>query len=200
MSTMKSILPVIAIVSAAQVQASSDFGNNNPGSSSPYFYSETINVYECENDVPDYNTDAEDYSDSASIVSSSLLYEGGCLVSSQAMMCNGGDSLLTNLLDFDSDQMFSDDEDEDDDDDDDGHSSMLSNSSLRRSKALADGSTSHSTPDREPSQPAPTMAYYESEVQLNQQSSSSKAALLVRGGSFASRKGIFGCQSVLAQK
>ena len=165
---------LVTIVSVAGVGATSDFGSNNPISSSPYFYSETINVFESESDAYDapYTAESEDFSDSASVVASSLLYEGGCLVSSQAMMCNGGDSSsFITSFDFDSDQEFSDDEDEDDDEDD-GHSSMLSNASLRRSKAMADGSVSHpSNTDREPTKSAPAAEYYVQEITMDKQSS-----------------------------
>ena len=110
---------------------------------SPYIYSETFS-YEPESHV-DYHEELsfepEDLSDSSSIVSSSLIYEGGCFVSSEAMMINGGDSIMqADESDFDED--FSDDED---DDEDDGHSSMLSNASLRRSRALASGSVASNT-------------------------------------------------------
>jgi hypothetical protein len=173
---MKSLsVSIISIASVARVGATSDFGSNNPSSSSPYFYSETINFFEPENDVQDPYTESDDFSDSASVVDSSLLYEGGCFVSSQAMMCNGGDSFMTSF-EFDSDQDFSDDED---DDEDDGHSSMLSNVSLRRSKASADGSVSHPKPSRETAQSAPTTAYYVEEIRMNKQSST-QAALVAR--------------------
>lgn len=83
----------------------------------------------------------EDQSASASIVSSSVLYDGECYVSSEAMMCHGGggdDNMMEGLADYM--DFFEDEEptDEDDDDDDnDGHSSMLSTASLRRSKSTS---------------------------------------------------------------
>jgi hypothetical protein len=188
---MKSLsVSIISIASVVGVGATSDFGGNNPSSSSPYFYSETFNVFEPENDVQDPYTESDDFSDSASVVASSLLYEGGCLVSSQAMMCNGGDSFITSI-EFDSDQDFSDDED---DDEDDGHSSMLSNVSLRRSKSLADGSVSHPKADREPAQSARTTEYYVEEIRLNKQSST-QAAFMAGGKVFndiTRQKGISG--------
>jgi hypothetical protein len=76
--------------------------------------------------------------DILSSVMASQLYDGGCLVSSHAMMISGGESsfassgLPTTFLDVE-------DEDSDDDDDNDGHSSMLSNAALRRSKVSVSG-------------------------------------------------------------
>lgn len=81
----------------------------------------------------------EDPSSSVSIMASSVLYDGDCDVSVEAMMCHGGglDQMMDRFIDYD--ELFEyDDEDatdDDDDDDNDGHSSMLSNASLRRSKS-----------------------------------------------------------------
>lgn len=167
---------IASVVSIAG--ATGDFGSNNPSSSTPYFYSETINVFEAENDSYDspHTTESEDYSDSSSVVSSSLLYEGGCLVSSEAMMCSGGDlSSFMTSFDIDSDLDYSDDEDEDDDEDD-GHSSMLSNASLRRSKVMADGSASHPNGGGgEPVKSAPSPDYFVQEFRMDKQSSSHAA-------------------------
>lgn len=90
------------------------------------------------------NTSADESESEASIVSSSLLYDGGCIVSAQAIMCEGGyqDMLQNSGADLDAED--SDEDEEDDDDDNDGHSSMLSNASLRR-KVLLGGSTSASS-------------------------------------------------------
>lgn len=83
--------------------------------------------------------DSEELEGSPSIVASSVLYDGDCYVSSEAMMCNGGgvDSLIDRFI---YDDLFEDydeepSDDEDDDDDNDGHSSMLSTASLRRSRS-----------------------------------------------------------------
>ena len=90
-----------------------------------------------------FYSDSEEQTDdsTSSIVSSSLLYDGGCLVSSQALMCNGGDLFMENMPSqhtfFDSE--YENDSDDDDDDDDDGHSSMLSNASVRRSRVSTSG-------------------------------------------------------------
>jgi len=84
--------------------------------------------------------DFEDQGASPSIVASSVLYDGDCYVSSEAMMCHGGggDNMMDGFINYD--DLFEDDDgeptDEDDDDDDnDGHSSMLSTASLLRSKS-----------------------------------------------------------------
>lgn len=102
---------------------------------SPYDYSPNsydISVSEFESD------DFEDQAGSPSVIASSVIYDGECYVSSEAMMCNGGggeiDSFTYNDL-FEDYEEPSDDED--DDDDNDGHSSMLSTASLRRSKSMA---------------------------------------------------------------
>ena len=76
--------------------------------------------------------------DESSVVSSSL-FDGGCIVSAEAIMCTGGEAFFEfhprDLLDEDEDE----ESDDDDDDDNDGHSSMLSNASLRRAKVGAGG-------------------------------------------------------------
>jgi hypothetical protein len=85
--------------------------------------------------------DFEDQGASPSIVASSVLYDGECYVSSEAMMCHGGggdNNIMDSFVNYD--DLFDDedgptDEDDDDDDDNDGHSSMLSNTSLLRSKS-----------------------------------------------------------------
>jgi hypothetical protein len=103
---------VITSVVVSGVRASSDFCNNSPhpvGNNDPHFISEIRSL-----DIPaDYNDDENDsataqsasptvcappsssgHAESAtpmptpSIVGSSLLYEGGCVVSSEAMMCS----------------------------------------------------------------------------------------------------------------
>jgi hypothetical protein len=95
-----------------------------------------------------FYSDSEEQMDesASSLVSSSLLYDGGCLMSSQALMCNGGDLFLdTNMPLFDPDY----ETDDEDDDDDDGHSSMLSNASVRRARASANGVSTNSEPTEE---------------------------------------------------
>jgi hypothetical protein len=76
---------------------------------------------------------------SSSLVCSTLICDGEFLVS--AMMINGGDIHPTPGRDFED----SDDDNDNNDDDDDGHSSMLSNTSLRRSVATASGGPLHSS-------------------------------------------------------
>eukprot|EP00532_Pseudo-nitzschia_australis_P017251 CAMPEP_0168262424 /NCGR_PEP_ID=MMETSP0141_2-20121125/9703_1 /TAXON_ID=44445 /ORGANISM="Pseudo-nitzschia australis, Strain 10249 10 AB" /LENGTH=309 /DNA_ID=CAMNT_0008200835 /DNA_START=41 /DNA_END=970 /DNA_ORIENTATION=- len=80
-------------------------------------------------------------SSSASVVASSVLFDGDCNVSVEAMMCHGGGFLdhmmdSSRVMDYDGLFEYDDDmtDDDDDDDDNDGHSSMLSNASLRRSR------------------------------------------------------------------
>ncbi len=63
------------------------------------------------------------------------MYDTGCSVTSEALMCHGGDSMLIFPITEDvrkNHEEFDDEEHDDDDNDDDGHSSMLSNASLRR--------------------------------------------------------------------
>lgn len=126
-------------------------GSNNPsfglrGDSTPYFYSSEITSFDDSPPEADdlifnfVDADGVDCSDSvASVVASSLVYDnedgGSCLVSSAIY---GGNPLKDLFELFESDDEFG--EDDDDDDDDDGHSSMLSNSHLYRSRALANGS------------------------------------------------------------
>jgi hypothetical protein len=90
--------------------------------------------------VSDYDNDY--YDAPVTVVESSLLYDGDCYVSSEAMMCHGGgaDTGMDRFIDYDElleffDEDVTDEDDDEDDDDNDGHSSMLSNASLRRSKS-----------------------------------------------------------------
>ncbi|KAL3912191.1 MAG: hypothetical protein SGILL_006981, partial [Bacillariaceae sp.] len=194
----------IAVASAAAaaaigiVQGSSNNNNNNNNnfpsdvshSSSPYLYSEIHSVDLSSDDENDIyysellsNNEKQNILDDAvpssdddgSVVASSSLYDGGCYVSTQAIMCQGGgpihdtassplpssmdatpESLLQHLLDHDilTDLLEEEDEnsdDNEDDDDDDGHSSMLSNACVKRSKRIrkskcyAGGASSGST-------------------------------------------------------
>jgi hypothetical protein len=185
-------LSVSILSTLSVVGASSDFSGSP--NASPYYYSEISSVdynHHAENDdmqLP-YTTEADDFSDSApSVVASSLLYEGGCFVSSQAMMCNGGESAsikMETLELFDSED---DDEDDEDDDEDDGHSSMLSNASLRRSLTLADGSSASqaSKSSSRSATSAPTAAFFQEDANLNNKQTATDAALMVRGGGLAS--------------
>ncbi len=111
-----------------------DYEQSQSQMQSPYDYGYDISMSEFDSD------DLEEQGRSPSIVASSVLYDGECYVSSEAMMCNGGGA--DNMIDrFIYDDLFEEDEDEmsddndDDDDDNDGHSSMLSTASLRRSKS-----------------------------------------------------------------
>ena len=111
----------------AVAQASHNF-NHDP--SSQYTFSQSVSL------------DPEDLvqplpptlpSPSSSLVCSTLICDGEFLFS--AMMINGGDIHPTPGRDYED----SEDDDDNNDDDDDGHSSMLSNVSLRRSVATANG-------------------------------------------------------------
>jgi hypothetical protein len=178
------IKSLVAGVLVSSVSADSNFGGDP--TPSPYYYSEINSVEYCSDaDERPSHSDFDDMSDSASVVSSSLVYEGGCFVSSQAMMCHGGEDALINSFDFDSDEDV--DSDDEDDDEDDGHSSMLSNASLYRSKTLAGGpaSTPSNKGGQRQSTSAPVTSYFEKEVRLNQKSTIQQA-VFVRGGAGAS--------------
>jgi hypothetical protein len=99
-------------------------------------------------------------------------------MSSQALMCNGGDLFLDSSVPlFDPDY----ETDDEDDDDDDGHSSMLSNASVRRARASANGA-SESTRER---MAAPTGTFFHSiPSEKNSQSAflAKKSILSIRGG------------------
>jgi len=115
------------------------------GGEGPSFtYSQTLSVDLSSSDGGEYGPSDYDYDDDeeAASFSSSLLYDEGCFVSSQAIMCHGGEQQNPFL-----DASFDDDLSDDDDDDDDGHSSMLSNASLRRSRAYADGTHTSASVD-----------------------------------------------------
>ena len=188
---MKTIVSTLAILGVSG--ATSDFGGkgNYGGSSptfpqSPYFYSE-INSMEYDSET-DYQSrivdDYDDMTDSASIMASSLVYEEGWFVSSQALMCSGGENPFLNTHDYNpldhldySEEDFTD-EDEDEDDEDDGHSSMLSNASVRRrTKAMADGTISGDQKSQSSSStPPPSPVYYEQEIRLNKNPAASRAA------------------------
>lgn len=140
------------------------------------------------------NDNNDEHTETSSQVVSSLSFDGGCFVSAQAIMCNGGggdDPLMyMSAAAFDSDMDVS--EDEDDDDEDDGHSSMLSNASLR-SKAYAGGSAV--TPPRSQnsnrnnqssSKSTGQTSYYEREITLQRHPAATRAALMIRGGSVVS--------------
>lgn len=115
---------VASIILAVDKAAALSDPGKNPSTATSYIYSQSF----------DASSEAaiEEEEHGASFISSSLLYDEGCSVSSQAMIFNGDDSFQGDLARYYED-LEGDDED-DDDDDDDGHSSMLSNVSLRRSR------------------------------------------------------------------
>jgi hypothetical protein len=179
---LRPLISALACVVSVQASSSNN-GNNNP---SPFLYTEMSMNMDSDN-----FSEAEDLSDaSATVVGSSLLYEGGCLVSSEAMMLSGGgDSLnclgldYTATLDFDSDYQ-NQESDGEDDDEDDGHSSMLSNASVR-SKAVAVGSedryTSQSSYSNNEASSSDKMVSFEAEISLKM-SPLALSSLMIRGG------------------
>lgn len=184
----------LCVVLLRTVKGSSDSNFNPSDGASRYLFMQHVSVdpdgdsvnLSSETESLAFYSDSEDQMDesSSSIVSSSLLYDGGCLMSSQALMCNGGDLFMNSYMSphpvFDPE---TDDEDEDDDDDDDdGHSSMLSNASVRRARASANGVPQGST-EREVAQLDP---FFHSVPPHSQTSFLSKSSVLsIRGGGAA---------------
>lgn len=108
-------------------------GGDDEPFASTFLYSEmSSDSFDAAYDADDYSRHTQD-SPCPVVASSQVLYEGGCFVSSENV---GPDTIFTGFVENYGDS----DDDDDDDDDDDGHSSMLSNSSVRRSRVLADGS------------------------------------------------------------
>jgi hypothetical protein len=131
MAAWKGLFTLIVIAAA---QASHNF-DHNP--SSQYTFSQSVSL---DPEDPVQPLPPTLPSTSSSMVCSTLICDGEFLVS--AMMINGGDLHQTPGRDFED----SDDDNDNNDDDDDGHSSMLSNTSLRRSVATANaGSALHSS-------------------------------------------------------
>jgi hypothetical protein len=184
--TSRTVAVLSAATAKTIVEATSNFyhdnNNNNKHSqsnwycSSPYIYNEIRSVdLSLDDDMNDLyyhqeSTTPQDFARSLSCCQVSaaatdvdwtdqddILSDGGCYVSSQALMCQGGgtggsqavfspskssdaiiqqlihDDIYMDLLDEEDDN----EEDNDDDDgDDDGHSSMLSNAALKRSRKL----------------------------------------------------------------
>jgi hypothetical protein len=171
--------------------------NNLGGPSLPFFFSE-ISTFEMSSSPPENDDCSKQCSDteeemsdsSASVVSSSLLYDGGCFVSSQAMMCYGGDAYdVIPEFDFSEEALHDSDDDDDENDDDDGHSSMLSNTSLSRSRKLTVGPASSSRSFRELSMTSESPA---AAVTLHAKSNSMYYTRLItspRGASFLSGRG-----------
>lgn len=154
------------------------------------FYSEDDESEASESSVP-------------SVVTSSLLYEGGSVVSTEAITCNGGGDLSSfaavpefdiETHGFESEYDFNDSDDEDDgeDDDDDGHSSMLSNASLRRSRTLAYAATGSSQQYRA------NEVDHKTASRASNPSPSYSAALSLRGGAAATMGSEFAKRLVVA--
>ena len=197
-SSAATILLVVAVVvvaaaDVALVCGSSDFLPSPSSSSSPsgYFFRETVvNTDIDTNTNPNYAFRANSNSTSsyADIINPPAFTsgppsatashgghgdeeeEGGAYVSTQALMCHGGDDGSCTVYSMNNDiirpevmtasarteqnnfniqhsiegveEYDEDDEEEEDDDDDDGHSSMLSTASLRKSRTIARSSTS----------------------------------------------------------
>ena len=97
---------------------------------------------------------------------------------------------------FDTEEDFSDDED---DDEDDGHSSMLSNASLRRRKALASGAPASNPQSKRSTENSASMStggatYVEREVRLEKSASVTRLAFdLVCSGAYSSLGLAKGC-------
>eukprot|EP00980_Cylindrotheca_fusiformis_P003791 scaffold834_cov123-Cylindrotheca_fusiformis.AAC.38 len=96
------------------------------------------------------------------VASSQVMYESGCFVSSESLR---PDEIFNGFSGHFGD---SDDEDDDDDDDNDGHSSMLSNSSLRRSRVLADGRNAARSREQSSTKYSSSGVLIESVIQLQQ--------------------------------
>jgi hypothetical protein len=123
------------------------------------------------------------------ILASSLLYsddeDDECLVLSQAIMRHGDDLLPSDMSEkkiFETSDYIAEesDEEDDDDDDNDGHSSMLSNASLKRTRALVGASSESTTSssrsqDRKPLASSPTAF-------TSSASGAARQALALRGG------------------
>mmetsp|Transcript_7684 Transcript_7684/g.10962 ORF Transcript_7684/g.10962 Transcript_7684/m.10962 type:complete len:520 (-) Transcript_7684:204-1763(-) len=152
--------------------------------------------------------DEESYETTPSILTSAELYEGGSMVSTEAITCHGGDlaafemnQLLTeydgNFMGYheddesDMEDEDNDNNDDDNDDDNDGHSSMLSNASLRRNRvplgaaggvvknvSTNDGSSANYNGPR---RRFPTQSFVGHNKQ-QQSAAATSSALLVRGG------------------
>lgn len=193
---MWSLRPSVISAFACVVSVQASNSNNGNNNASPFLYTEMSMDMDSEN-----FSETEDLSDaSASVVGSSLLYEGGCLVSSEAMMLSGGgDSLNCLGLDYtatlDLDSNYQDQESDDEDDDDDGHSSMLSNVSVR-SKVFAVGSDNRYTSQSSYSnnESSDQTVSFETEISLKK-SSLPLSSLMIRGGAAAPSVG-----NELAQK
>lgn len=166
-----------------------DFGS---GGSTPFtYYSQSVTLdLSSDNCAEPRNDDLE-----PQIVANELVYsddEGEeCLVSSQAIMCNGGELFSTELtqegapgfVDLQEDTE-SDDENEDDDDDNDGHSSMLSNASLHRTRAFAGGPSS-STSSSSSSEDTTSLRTDSSSRAFTPSAGAANQVLALRGGATA---------------
>lgn len=159
--TNPSSLPVLLMMGLIAFPESSASSSSSNPSQHPDISAFTYqSIFDAENDsepsIP--NTDAQSadpsplpHPDESSVVSSSLLYDGGCVVSAEAIMCAGGEGFF-DFYPRDFDESEDEESDDDDDDDNDGHSSMLSNASLRRSKVGASGYHQRSPPQSQASQ------------------------------------------------
>lgn len=138
------LLAVIGLLSLALRDTSASESSSNPNTVpdiTTFAFRGQSNANPSSN--PSENEAMNDLSRSAeeaSVFSSALLYEGGCVVSAEAIMCVGGEGYYGfGMIDHYDDEEDDESDDDEDDDDNDGHSSMLSNASLRRSKVGAGG-------------------------------------------------------------
>mmetsp|Transcript_7212 Transcript_7212/g.10977 ORF Transcript_7212/g.10977 Transcript_7212/m.10977 type:complete len:537 (-) Transcript_7212:227-1837(-) len=199
-------IPGYTIHQQISIDSTSAEDNDNVDTSLLFSYSSDDDEESYEN-VAAATAASED--NGPSILSSAQLYEGGSMVSTEAMTCHGGDlatfemnQLLTEydgnfmgynvdddeeLMDFEED--VSSDDEEDNDDDNDGHSSMLSNASIRRRNrvvALGSSSTSnvsnnHGSTGRRRRRRLPSQAQQVGSSAAAAATATS-SALLVRGG------------------
>mmetsp|Transcript_14096 Transcript_14096/g.20827 ORF Transcript_14096/g.20827 Transcript_14096/m.20827 type:complete len:179 (+) Transcript_14096:150-686(+) len=137
---MKSLLRMLLLaytfeLNVERVASFHDPTSNNPNLPSQYTFTQSISI-----DADGSSSDATNNESPSSIVSSSMMYYGRYLVSSEAFSISGGDMFRweRDAAYYVSDNVDESDDD-DEDDDDDGHSSMLSNASLRRSLVSASG-------------------------------------------------------------
>lgn len=177
-----SILGLLVSACLALTTGAADLPSSNYNAPSHYTFSQHISVDPATilDESPETTIEPEE-TESPSVVESSLMYSGGFLVSSQAMMISGGESFFSNSLaaqwvdsDFDEDE-----EDDDDDDDDDGHSSMLSNASLQRSRVTTSGLSRRPAAPQSPGYQTSHDQIQRNVLPTNLQMSK---ALMVRGG------------------
>mmetsp|Transcript_21239 Transcript_21239/g.32069 ORF Transcript_21239/g.32069 Transcript_21239/m.32069 type:complete len:161 (-) Transcript_21239:2107-2589(-) len=129
----KLLMSNILLLNIKHVACFHDPASNHPNLPSQYTFTQSVAI-----DPDERSSDAVKSESPSSIVSSSMMYYGRYLVSSEAIFISGGD-VFTGVGDSTYYSSDNTDDSDDDDDDDDGHSSMLSNASLRRALVSASG-------------------------------------------------------------